>query len=89
VILCVLLPRFLPFKDKPVQNDAPVLPRQFQYEAGFFLKVLAQNGTFENRNLNTMRSWFQKIKYSYVHKKSTTKYYGQISRKKKNAKKKH
>ena len=56
-------------KDKPVQNDAPVLPRQFQYEPGFFLKVLAQNGTFENRNLNTMRSWFQKIKYSYVHKK--------------------
>ena len=55
--------------DKPVQNDAPVLPRQFQYEPGFFLKVLAQNGTFENRNLNTMRSWFQKIKYSYVHKK--------------------
>ena len=43
-------------KDKPVQNDAPVLPWQFQYEAGFFLKVLAQNGTFENRNLNTMRS---------------------------------
>ena len=53
----------------------------------FFLKVLAQNGTFENRNLNTMRSWFQKIKYSYVHKKSTTKYYGQISRKKKTPKK--
>ena len=23
-------------KDKPVQNDAPVLPRQFQYEPGFF-----------------------------------------------------
>ena len=66
------------------------MPRQFQYEPGFFLKVLAQNGTFENRNLNTMRSWFQKIKYSYVHKKSTTKYYGKISRKKKKtAKKKH
>ena len=32
-------------------------------------------------------SWFQKIKYSYVHKKSTTKHYDQISRKKKNAKK--
>ena len=54
----------------------------------FFLKVLAQNGTFENRNLNTMCSWFQKIKYSNVHKKSTTKYYGQTSRGKKNAKKK-
>ena len=67
-----------------------MMPRQFQYEPGFFLKVLAQNGTFENRNLNTMRSWFQKIKYSYVHKKSTTNYYGQISHtQKKNAKKKH
>ena len=52
-------------------------------------KVLAQNGTFENRNLNTMRSWFQKIKYSYVHKKSTTKYYGQISHTKKKSQKKH
>ena len=66
-----------------------MMPRQFQYEPGFFLKVLAQNGTFENRNLNTMRSWFQKIKYSYVHKK---KYYKilrpNLTKKKKNAKKK-
>ena len=72
-------------------NQLKMMPQQIKYEPGFFLKVLAQNGTFENRNLNTMRSWFQKIKYSYVHKKSTTKYYGQISRKKKKKrqKKKH
>ena len=50
-------------KDGPEQNDTPVLPQQFQYEPGFFLKVLAQNCTFENCNLNTMRNWFQKYQF--------------------------
>ena len=64
-----------------------MMPWQFQYEPGFFLKVLAQNGTFENRNLNTMRSWFQKIKYSYVHKKKVLQNTTAKSHGKKNAKK--
>ena len=42
-------------KDGSEENDTPVLPRQIKYEPGFFLEVLAQNGTFANRNLNAMR----------------------------------
>ena len=43
--------------------------------SGFFLRVLAQNGTFENRNLNTMHAQLvskNKIYFKvaiYVHKK--------------------